>query len=173
MIASLKALGEGYDVDEKWVKECANDLVEKSGKSIVMAGDHLPKEVHATVFAINEALKAPISYVEVPKVEDGIARAVEQLNTGNVETLFVLGGNPVYNAPTDLDWSAAQAKAANSVYFGYAANETSKASSVFIAQSHYLESWGDSRTFDGTLLPVQPMIEPLLRPLMSSKFCRY
>jgi molybdopterin-containing oxidoreductase family iron-sulfur binding subunit len=126
-----------------------------------MAGDHLPKEVHATVYAINEALKAPISYVEVPKVEDGIARAVEQLNTGNVETLFVIGGNPVYNAPADLDWSAAQAKAANSVYFGYAANETSKAASVFIAQSHYLESWGDCRTFDGTLLPVQPMIEPL------------
>jgi molybdopterin-containing oxidoreductase family iron-sulfur binding subunit len=161
LVASLKALGEGYDLDEKWVKECANDLVEKSGKSIVMVGDHLPKEVHATVYAINEALKAPISYVEVPKVEDGIARAVEQLNTGNVETLFVIGGNPVYNAPADLDWSAAQAKAANSVYFGYAANETSKAASVFIAQSHYLESWGDSRTFDGTLLPVQPMIEPL------------
>ena len=47
------------------------------------------------------------------------------------------------------------------MYFGFAANETSKASSLFIAQSHYLESWGDSRTFDGTLLPVQPMIEPL------------
>ena len=161
LVASLKVLGGGYDLDEKWVKECASDLVEKSGKSIVMAGDHLPKEVHATVYAINEALKAPISYVEVPKVEDGIARAVEQLNTGNVETLFVIGGNPVYNAPADLDWSAAQSKAANSVYFGYAANETSKAASVFIAQSHYLESWGDCRTFDGTLLPVQPMIEPL------------
>ncbi len=161
MIASFKAFGEGYYGDEKWVRECANDLVEKSGKSIVMAGDHLPKEVHATVFAINEALKAPISYVEVPKAEEGIAQAVEQLNTGNVETLFVLGGNPVYDAPADLDWSAAQAKAANIVYFGFAANETSKASSLFIAQSHYLESWGDSRTFDGTLLPVQPMIEPL------------
>ena len=161
LIARLKAAGEGFDVDEKWVKECASDLVAKSGKSLVLAGDHLPKEVHATVFAINEALKAPITYVEVPKAEEGIARAVAQLNTGKVETLCILGGNPVYNAPVDLDWASAQAKAASSVYFGYAANETSKAASVFIAQSHYLESWGDSRTFDGTLLPVQPMIEPL------------
>ena len=161
LIARLKAAGEGFDVDEKWVKECASDLVAKSGKSLVLAGDHLPKEVHATVFAINEALKAPITYVEVPKAEEGIARAVAQLNTGKVETLCILGGNPVYNAPVDLDWASAQAKAASSVYFGYAGNETSKAASVFIAQSHYLESWGDSRTFDGTLLPVQPMIEPL------------
>jgi molybdopterin-containing oxidoreductase family iron-sulfur binding subunit len=161
LIARLKAAGEGFDVDEKWVKECASDLVAKSGKSLVVAGDHLPKEVHATVFAINEALKAPISYLEVPKAEEGMARAVAQLNTGNVETLCILGGNPVYNAPVDLDWVSAQAKAASSVYLGYAANETSKAASVFIAQSHYLESWGDSRTFNGTLLPVQPMIEPL------------
>ena len=28
-------------------------------------------------------------------------------------------------------------------------------------QAHYLESWGDARTLDGTLVPVQPLIEPL------------
>ena len=27
--------------------------------------------------------------------------------------------------------------------------------------AHYLESWGDARTSDGTLVPVQPLIEPL------------
>ena len=29
------------------------------------------------------------------------------------------------------------------------------------AAAHYLESWGDARTSDGTLVPVQPLIEPL------------
>ena len=74
---------------------------------------------------------------------------------------MILGGNPVYDAPIDLDWSTAQAKAEQSIYIGQSVNETSAVSNVFIARSHYLESWGDGRTFDGTLVPVQPMIEPL------------
>src|SRR6185369_11779791 len=27
--------------------------------------------------------------------------------------------------------------------------------------AHYLESWGDARTSDGTLVPIQPLIAPL------------
>ena len=74
---------------------------------------------------------------------------------------MILGGNPVYNAPVDFDWATAQAKAGESIYFGTDKNETAKAASVMVAASHYLETWGDGRTFDGTLVPVQPMIEPL------------
>jgi hypothetical protein len=32
---------------------------------------------------------------------------------------------------------------------------------VALPLAHYLESWGDARTPDGTLVPVQPLIEPL------------
>jgi molybdopterin-containing oxidoreductase family iron-sulfur binding subunit len=73
----------------------------------------------------------------------------------------VLGGNPVYNAPANLDWVSCQAKARESIYFGSDKNETAKLATFTIAASHYLESWGDGRSFDGTLVPVQPMIEPL------------
>ena len=55
----------------------------------------------------------------------------------------------------------AATNALDSIYFGCDKNETAKISSLTIAASHYLESWGDGRTFDGTLVPVQPMIEPL------------
>ena len=161
LAAQLAKIGASLKVDAQWIDACAADLVENAGHSIIVAGEHLPQSVHAIVIAINEALSAPINYVEVPAAEQGIAAAVARLNQGNVETLIVLGGNPVYDAPTDLKWSDAQAKATESIYIGGSVNETSEAASLFIARSHYLETWGDGRTFDGTLVPVQPMIEPL------------
>ena len=161
LAAELAKIGGSLKVDAQWVDACATDLVENAGHSIIIAGEHLPKSVHAIVIAINEALSAPINYVAVPTAEQGIAAAVARLNKGAVETLVILGGNPVYDAPIDLDWSAAQAQATESIYIGGSANETSEAASLFIARSHYLETWGDGRTFDGTLVPVQPMIEPL------------
>jgi len=163
LAAELAKIGGSLKVDAQWIDACASDLVENAGHSIIIAGEHLPKSVHAIVIAINEALSAPIDYVAVPTAEQGIAAAVARLNKGAVETLVILGGNPVYDAPIDLDWSAAQAQATESIYIGGSANETSEAASLFIARSHYLETWGDGRTFDGTLVPVQPMIEQLVQ----------
>ena len=61
----------------------------------------------------------------------------------------------------DYDWASAQGMAKQSICLSDSANETTEISDVLIARSHYLESWGDGRTHDGTLVPVQPMIEPL------------
>ena len=159
--AKLAEVGNSLNVDSKWIDACAKDLCDHSGHSIIVAGEHLPKSVHMVVMALNAALSAPVNYVEIPKAELGIADAVARLNKGDVRTLIILGGNPCYDAPANLDWPSAQAQAAESIYLGYSKNETSESSDVFIARSHYLESWGDGRTFDGTLVPVQPMIEPL------------
>ena len=161
LAAQLADAGSSLKVDQQWIDACASDLVENAGKAIVVAGEHLPKSVHAIVIAINAALAAPLRYVAVPAPAAGLAAAVARLNQGNVANLVIVGGNPVYDAPVDFNWAEAQAKAAQSVYIGGSANETSEAATLFIARSHYLETWGDGRTFDGTLVPVQPMIEPL------------
>ena len=161
LVSKLTEIGESLKVDSKWIDACAKDLCENSGYSIIVAGEHLPKSVHSIVIALNAVLSAPVKYVEVPKPELGIADAVNRLNKDDVKTLVILGGNPAYESPANLDWAAAQAKAAESIYIGHSKNETSELADVFIARSHYLESWGDGRTFDGTLVPVQPMIEPL------------
>jgi molybdopterin-containing oxidoreductase family iron-sulfur binding subunit len=153
--------GASLTIDSKWVAECAADLAANKGHSIVIAGEHLPKSVHAIVLAINAMLAAPIQYLPVADAEASISDAIARLNEGDVNTLIILGGNPVYDAPVDLDWTAAQAKAKESIYYGSSVNETAKLATLHIAASHYLESWGDGRTFDGTLVPVQPMIEPL------------
>ncbi len=161
LVKELKQIGASLKGNAEWVDACANDLVENFGRSLIIAGEHLPASVQAIVIVLNEALAAPVNYVEVPEREQGIEAAVDRLNNGAVETLFILDGNPVYDAPADLNWSAAQSKAGQSIYLGPSKNETAEVSNLFLARSHYLESWGDGRTFDGTLVPVQPMIEPL------------
>jgi len=54
-----------------------------------------------------------------------------------------------------------QKSVGNVVRLGYYADETSAVGGTHIAAAHYLESWGDARTADGTVVPVQPMILPL------------
>ena len=161
LVRELKKIGAALEVDAQWIDACAADLVENAGHSLILAGEHLSESVHAIVIALNAALLAPINYVEIPGPEQGIEAAVARLDTGTVETLVVLDGNPGYDAPADLNWLLAQSKAEQCIYLGSAENETAEAANLFIARSHYLESWGDGRTFDGTLVPVQPMIEPL------------
>ncbi|MFP4673600.1 MAG: TAT-variant-translocated molybdopterin oxidoreductase [Opitutales bacterium] len=160
----LEEAGESLAVDPDWVKACAADLLEHSGESLIVAGEHLPESVHALVFALNEALGGvgeTVNYLQVPAALPDIHAAAQRLEQGGVATLLILGGNPVYNAPADLDWQSLQARAEESIHLSYSYNETSAEADIMIARSHFLESWGDGRTFDGTLVPVQPMIEPL------------
>ena len=84
------------------------------------------------VLAMNEALGAvadqTVEFHEVPKAsEEDIGSLVEALNAGKVQTLVILGGNPAYNAPADLNWSQAQferRKAKTIVRLGYYEDET-------------------------------------------------
>ena len=148
-----------------WIEGCAADLVAHYGESIVIAGDHFPHEVHQLVFLINDLLGAvgtTVEYLEVPKDRSSsIQELAEAIENGRVETLVVVGGNPVYNAPADLGWKRLHEQIPEVVRYGYYFDETSLAANYHIAAAHYLESWGDGRTLDGTLVPVQPMILPL------------
>jgi anaerobic selenocysteine-containing dehydrogenase len=78
-----------------------------------------------------------------------------------VQWLVMLGVNPLYNAPVDLEFEAAFNKVPNSVHLGSHVDETGFYSTWHINKAHYLESWSDTRAYDGTISIVQPMIEPL------------
>ena len=83
------------------------------------------------------------------------------MKAGTVQTLVVLGGNPVFDAPADLDFAAAMAKVPHSIALGHTVDETSAKAEWHIPRAHYLESWGDARAVGGTLSVVQPLILPL------------
>ncbi|MCC6415966.1 MAG: TAT-variant-translocated molybdopterin oxidoreductase, partial [Opitutaceae bacterium] len=163
----LDALAQGLDFPrrEEWLKACADDLRSHKGECLVVAGAHQPAAVHAIAYALNAALGNighTVDFVETGANEAAsLAELATAIKAGSVKSLVVLGGNPVYNAPADLDWAALQKSVTNVVRHGYYVDETSHAAGTHIAATHYLESWGDARTVDGTVVPVQPMILPL------------
>jgi molybdopterin-containing oxidoreductase family iron-sulfur binding subunit len=148
-----------------WAEECAKDLLSAKGAAVVMAGYAQPMAVHVIAHAINSALGAHGTIVnaipaQVAAADGGIAECVAALG-GGLETLVILNGNPVYDAPADVGFAEALKKAKTVIRLGQQEDETSAASSWHVAGAHFLESWGDARTADGTIVPVQPLIEPL------------
>jgi len=162
-----------YEVDQskydtvKWVHECVADLLRlaKSGKkTLVVAGYRQPKEVHLAALGINAILQnigeTVVLQAHDPSGNGSIDDLALNLNKG--DNLVVIGGDPAYNAPADIDWKAIVSKAGKFIRHGfYGVDDTSKQATAFIPAAHYLESWGDARTSDGTLVPVQPLIAPL------------
>ena len=167
LLPDLKGLAAGFQGNEDWIIACASDLLERNnlGRSVVLAGYRQPLAVHIIAAAINAALGnlgKTVVFHETPKPPDTtISDLARALNEGQVQTLVVLGGNPAYNAPAELNWSQAQAKAQTVVRLGYYEDETFPSNGWHLPMAHYLESWGDARSADGTMVPVQPLIEPL------------
>lgn len=148
----------------KWLTACAEDLKAAGNRALVVAGAGQPLAVHALAYAINAKLGSLNNTVEfrpAPPSAGSLPLLVKALNSGSVDTLVILGGNPAYTAPTDLDWSAAQRKAKTVVRLGYYEDETAEGCTLNIPETHYLETWGDARTSDGTVVPIQPLIAPL------------
>lgn len=161
-----------HGLDDKavaWIKAAAKDLVAHRGTGLVLAGVTQDATAHAICHAINNTLGnagRTVLYTEPaeevpPAAEDGIAALVADMNAGKVEALVMLGGNPVYDAPADLSFEDALAKVRFTVHVATHEDETSRHSLWHIPLAHYLESWGDVRTWDGTVTIVQPLIEPL------------
>jgi MoCo/4Fe-4S cofactor protein with predicted Tat translocation signal len=154
---------------QKWIGAVAKDLQANRGKSIVIAGDYQPVAVHQLAHAMNQALGNLRTTVEyVPTVEinptDQIASLrdlVQAMEAGQVETLIIVGANPVFTAPADLKFQDALAKVAFSVHHSLYFDETSGYCTWMIPAAHPFESWGDVRALDGTVTVMQPLIAPL------------
>ncbi len=154
---------------KNWAAAAARDLLRNPGESIVIAGRNQPPEVHALVHAMNEALGnsgSTVVYtdpVEVRPVDHraSLRELVTDMNAGSVSLLLMLGGNPVYDAPADLEFKRALSRVDTVVRLGLYEDETSAASHWHIPEAHYLETWSDIRSHDGTISIMQPLIAPL------------
>lgn len=153
---------------DDWVKEVANDLLENKGKSIVLAGAHQPEKVHAIVTVINQLLGAYGSTIETVSVD---SKEIEYSNyqqlyldaiDGKLENLILSGDiNPAYDAPKNQSWDTVKSQLSNIAQICPRKNDTSEEVNWVVPGTHYLESWGDVRSQDGTYGVVQPMIMPL------------
>jgi molybdopterin-containing oxidoreductase family iron-sulfur binding subunit len=165
-----KPLGKLTDEARRWMQPLAKDLKAHAGKCIVLAGDGQPSEVHALVHAINHMLKnvgETVLYtepIEAKPADHGrqIAELVEEMAGRRVEMLVILGGNPVYTAPADLEFGEhLKKKGPLRIHLGLYQDETAVRCDWHIPEAHYLESWGDARAYEGTVSVIQPLIAPL------------
>lgn len=162
----LEPLAAELDSDTtEWAAKCAEDLAAHKGHSLVFVGQHLAPEAHALGLLINEKLGNLGKTVSFVEVDNGDSATINELaadiEAGKISRLIISGGNPVYNAPADLDFAALLDKVEDVVRLGYYVDETSEKAGYQILQAHYLESWGDGRTYDGDVVAQQPMILPL------------
>ncbi|MEO5740883.1 MAG: TAT-variant-translocated molybdopterin oxidoreductase [Vicinamibacterales bacterium] len=154
---------------QAWLAAIRNDLSAHRGASIVVAGEGQPPVVHALAHAMNAALgNAGQTVFYTDSVEphpvdqlQSIRELSAAMAAGQVDTLLIIGGNPVYTAPADLRFDEQMNKVRVRAHLSLHANETSAISHWQIPEAHFLESWSDARAFDGTVSIVQPLIAPL------------
>jgi MoCo/4Fe-4S cofactor protein with predicted Tat translocation signal len=149
-----------------WLSAVAQDLAASKGRSLIVPGEFQPESVHMAAYAINSALGNVGKTVQVLEgVEPGNTHSLEDLtndlNNGHVSMLVILGANPVYTAPATLAFAEAIRKARQVVRLGQFFDETSRLSHWHVPEAHYLETWSDSRAFDGTATIQQPLVAPL------------
>jgi MoCo/4Fe-4S cofactor protein with predicted Tat translocation signal len=153
-----------------WIEPIVRDLQQHQGASIVIVGDNQPPVIHAVAHAMNNALGnvgKTVFYsdpLEVNSVDQrqSLQDLVNDLDAGRVELLVIIGGNPVYNSPVDLKLDFERLKKAKiRVALSQYKDETSELCHWHVPEAHYLEAWGDARSYDGTVTILQPLIEPL------------
>jgi molybdopterin-containing oxidoreductase family iron-sulfur binding subunit len=158
------------DEQQKFLAALAKDLKASAGRSAVLPGLYQDSSVAALALAINSALgnlsKTVIAGAEpaipLPSDQLGDFKAlVADLNAGKVDWLVILNANPIYDAPADLNFASAFDKANTVAHLGAHYDETGQLSHWHVPAAHYLESWSDTRAYDGTISIVQPMIDPL------------
>ena len=166
-IATSEALG----FDQQALERIIDDLEANRGASLVVAGPRQPAAVHVLAHLLNERLNnvgRTVRYTVLPDTAPhaaSIKTLAEDMAAKRVTNLVIIGGNPVYDAPADLDFAAALGQVRTSVHLSLYDNETSGLCTWHVPRAHELESWGDGRAWDGTIGITQPLILPLFEGL--------
>ena len=165
------AKAAGGLIGSKFLVGLVEDLERHHGSSVVIIGDHQPPAVHALAHALNNQLgnigktvfyTDPVDANPINQI-DSIKDLVADMNGGKVDLLIVLGGNPAYDAPSDLNFADAlkSGKVPLRVHHGLYQNETAELCQWHMSAAHELEAWGDVGAYDGTVSIIQPLIAPL------------
>ncbi|MGO4386313.1 TAT-variant-translocated molybdopterin oxidoreductase [Microvirga sp. 2YAF29] len=154
-----------------------NELRRSGPRSLVAVGREQPASVHALALAINAQLGAfgtTIRAIEPVRNALGNVSTLDDLaiaiEAGQASRLIILGGNPVYTAPADIDLAALIRRVPLSLHLGSHVDETAALCTWHVPEAHPLESWGDLRAFDGTIGLRQPATLPLKPSLSAEEF---
>ncbi|MES2767158.1 MAG: 4Fe-4S dicluster domain-containing protein [Bacteroidota bacterium] len=156
------------------INQIAQEIKSGGGNAVVLVGGHLPARIHTMAASLNSSLGAvgagkalnsanvlPNSGAKGP----GMQAFANELRNKQVGVVIFAGGNPEYSGSKEVKNLLKEVpfKFALSMY----EDESSTTASISIPTTHYLESWGDAVTFDGTVSIQQPMISPMNEGSMS------
>lgn len=158
-------------IDRDFVTVLAKDLAANRGNALIIGGDHLPPALLAMIHSLNVALLGHKRTFEVLNIDDPPAVAhlaepdaaglAQALLANEIETLIVVGTNPVYDAPRQLKFAELISKAKTSIHVGQRRDETGELCTWHVPKTHFLEDFSDGRAYDGTQSIIQPLIQPL------------
>ncbi|MEO8350189.1 MAG: TAT-variant-translocated molybdopterin oxidoreductase [Chthoniobacteraceae bacterium] len=157
-------------VELHFVTTLADDLRKHAPAVVCVAGAEEDADIQHWALALNAHFGAIGKTVRLlaPQRSDSdqtsagdLAALAGAMRRGEVTSLFVLGSNPAYTAPADVDFPGLLSKLPFSVHHGGHVDETAALCTWHLPESHWLETWGDLRAYDGTATILQPLIEPL------------
>ncbi|WP_395078711.1 TAT-variant-translocated molybdopterin oxidoreductase [Gracilimonas sp.] len=162
--------------DHQWITVLADELAANAGRAALSAGAQHKPEVHAAVAAINQALGnagSTVNYLEVPHLGDqnnntAFANVVSEMKSGNIDTVVMVGVNPVLTASTDFEDALSNVETV--VNLSDYVDETSKKANWHVNRAHFLETWGDGYSYGGARSVIQPQIQPLHNGLSEIEF---
>src|SRR5882762_4683833 len=170
-LAASLGLGGGTADNSHFLRAVTGDLKAHPGSSVVIAGEQQSPEVHALAHAINASLGnvgKTVVYTDTvlasPVDQTASLRDLTQdLRDKKVDVLVILGANPVYDAPVDLNFADAllNSGAGLRLHHGLHQDETAELCQWHVNAAHSLEAWSDGRAYDGSVCLVQPLIAPL------------
>jgi molybdopterin-containing oxidoreductase family iron-sulfur binding subunit len=175
-------------IPQNWINACAADLLAYRGKSLVVSNDGVWGSTTELVFLLNEILGnngVSVDYFQLPVGQSwSFGNLLQNIARGQLDTLVILGRNPVFEpsypgvilldgtnnaipdaflleTSTGAFFSDFLPKVPHTIHLGLHVDETAEKCHWHLPAAHYLESWGDAETSDGTYSPIQPLIAPL------------
>ncbi|RAP26595.1 hypothetical protein DID78_06710 [Candidatus Marinamargulisbacteria bacterium SCGC AG-343-D04] len=162
-------------VSDHDIQVIADDLLANRGKSLVLVSEQFNEEFHQLCFLINAILGnnfktihynsthfSNFSYSQKSS-KDSLRSLISELNNNRVDTVFIIGGNPGYTAPSMSGFKEALVKARDRVHLTFSANETSLLCNWVLPRAHFLESWGDLKSCSGVVSICQPVIKKMVK----------
>ncbi|MGB7343970.1 MAG: TAT-variant-translocated molybdopterin oxidoreductase [Pirellulaceae bacterium] len=154
---------------ERFLDAVAHDVADAGGEAVIVVGDHLGAEAISAGIQMNKTLGSfgtlqsfrPAVDAELGEVAS-LADLAAKMNAGELESVMVIGVNPVATAPGEIDFAAALANVKESIYLSEYDDETGVACKWSLPLAHPLEAWGDVIDSHGNYGVCQPQILPLL-----------
>ncbi len=161
---ALEAFAKRRGIDGRRLASLAADLAKNRQRALVVAGGHLPPDVHARVALLNDELQAAGHTLEWNPTPHRLPASdpakIEAALSAGPDVVICLGVNPVYDlAGTNL--AGALQRARLSVAHSLHADETAEACTLTLGSHHNFESWNDASPRPGIESLCQPAIAPL------------